>query len=197
MNVTPNGNANQNTMRSKTSLEPLRPHSQDSVDELPLPPTPTVHQEYRYEAIPADTRRTSRTSTSSTISPKRSQSQPPKSLPPMSNGNGHAHMGNGNGHLGNGHAHMGNGHMTNGHVGNGGHAQLGITPPMIDRHSKPSRMSRGDGYHTYNAHRSIPTDGSLDRRTHMRDMKMVRKKKNFLTKIWVFCSNFFYFSDGL
>ena len=188
MNVTPNGNANQNTMRSKTSLEPLRPHSQDSVDELPLPPTPTVHQEYRYEAIPAaDTRRTSRTSTSSTISPKRSQSQPPKSLPPMSNGNGHAHMGNGNGHLGNGHAHMGNGHMTNGHVGNGGHAQLGITPPMIDRHSKPSRMSRGDGYHTYNAHRSIPTDGSLDRRTHMRDMKMVRKKVFDQKKLGILC----------
>ena len=171
MNVTPNAKVD-HQRRSKLSLEQFQ--NQDSVDELPLPPTPTVHQEYRYEAI-SDIRRTPRTSTSSTISPKRSQSQPPKSLPVM-NGNGNI----GNGNIGN----VGNGNISN--VSNG---HLGITPPMIDRHSKPSRISR-DGYHTYNSHRSPQaTDGSLDRRTHMRDMKMVRIKFKFIYHILDFMEN--------
>ena len=156
--------------------------SVDSVDNLPLPPTPTVNQEYKYEAISdivsrntnntTKTTRTPRTSTSSsTISnnnpiAKRSQSQPPKSLPPMmSNGNTSI---NGNGGI------HGNGGI------NGAINGVGITsPPNIDRHSKPSRISRDGGFHTYNAHRNHQhyhnhaVDGSLDRRTHVRDMKMV------------------------
>ena len=174
---------NQHQQNHQTRIPRPNLPSVDSVDNLPLPPTPTVNQEYKYEAISdivsrntnnaTKTTRTPRTSTSSsTISnnnpiAKRSQSQPPKSLPPMmSNGNNTSVNGNGGIH--------GNGGI------NGAINGVGITsPPNIDRHSKPSRISRDGGFHTYNAHRNHQhyhnhaVDGSLDRRTHVRDMKMV------------------------
>ena len=136
------------------------PLQNDSVDELPLPPTPlnSVENPYRYDVIPERKSRTSTTSVSSSSSAKRSQSQPPNSLPPTLNGSAQKHNNS-------------------------------ITPtqpaPTIERHKKPSRLS-SNGYHTYNSHRSNSqlqyqnNDNSLDRRTHMRDMKMVRKIMNYL-----------------
>lgn len=144
-----------NRQASYTTL-PL--HSQtDSVDELPLPPTPlnAVENPYRYESIPepssvSSSRRKSRTSATSISSSasKRSQSQPPKSLPPM----------------------MPNGSPPSPPV---------QPPPSVERHKKPSRLPRDGGYHTYSSRRHhngnaglAEAQGSLDRRTHLRDLRM-------------------------
>ena len=59
--------------------------------------------------------------------------------------------------------------------------------PTIERHKKPSRVP-SNGYHTYNSHRSssqlqYPNESTLDKRNHMRDMKMV--------SIWLKISNSF------
>ena len=89
----------------------------------------------------------------------------------------------------------GNGGILHGNGGiNGAINGVGITsPPNIDRHSKPSRISRDGGFHTYNAHRNHQhyhnhaVDGSLDRRTHVRDMKMV----NTLMYILDYLKNYF------
>jgi hypothetical protein len=134
----------------------------ESVDDLPLPPTPTTtnhpqENHYRYESIPNQDRnaRTSSASMSSSSSAtKRSQSQPPKSLTSLLNGN-HASSPS---------------HLTNG-------TGTVIPAPQIDRHKKPgsARIVR-DGYHTYSVHRSPAQvngdNSSLDRRGHIRDMKM-------------------------
>lgn len=141
------------TTRSSTrpSYTTLPLHSQtDSVDELPLPPTPlnAIENPYRYESIPepAASRRRSRTSASS-ISSKRSQSQPPKSLPP---------------------AMMPKQSPPSPPV---------QAPPSIERNKKPNRLPRESGYHTYSARRqhstaNVDPQGSLDRRAHLRDLRM-------------------------
>ena len=130
---------------------------------------------YRYEAIPERKSRTSTTSMSSSSSAaKRSQSQPPKSLPPILNGT--SGLANGNGSNG-----LVNGNGSNGLTtvnGNGSDSMVIQQPaPTIERHKKPSRVP-SNGYHTYNSHRSssqlqYPNESSLDKRNHMRDMKMV------------------------
>ena len=137
------------------------PLQNDSVDELPLPPTPlnSVENPYRYDVIPERKSRTSTTSVSSSSSAKRSQSQPPNSLPPNLNGS------------------VNQQHNNSGSSITSPNSQQ--PAPTIERHKKPSRLS-SNGYHTYNSHRSNSQlqyqngDNSLDRRTHMRDMKMVR-----------------------
>ena len=105
---------------------------------------------------------------------KRSQSQPPKSLPPTLNGT--SGLANGNGSNG-----LVNGNGSNGLTavnGNGSNSMVIQQPaPTIERHKKPSRVP-SNGYHTYNSHRSssqlqYPNESSLDKRNHMRDMKMV------------------------
>ena len=130
---------------------------------------------YRYEAIPERKSRTSTTSMSSSSSAaKRSQSQPPKSLPPTLNGT--SGLANGNGSNG-----LVNGNGSNGLTavnGNGSNSMVIQQPaPTIERHKKPSRVP-SNGYHTYNSHRSssqlqYPNESTLDKRNHMRDMKMV------------------------
>ena len=108
---------------------------------------------------------------------KRSQSQPPKSLPPTLNGT----SGTINGHGNNGLAGAINGNGSNGLTavnGNGSNSMVIQQPaPTIERHKKPSRVP-SNGYHTYNSHRSssqlqYPNESTLDKRNHMRDMKMV------------------------
>ena len=159
------------------------PLQNDSVDELPLPPTPlnNVENPYRYETLQnpgsreSRESRKSRTSTtsissSSSSAAKRSQSQPPHSLPPNLNGVGS----NPNGGI----SKQPQPHNSPA----GSSSQQGVTSsnpaPTIERHKKPSRLP-SNGYHTYNSHRSNSqsqyqnNDNSLDRRTHMRDMKMV------------------------
>ena len=110
---------------------------------------------------------------------KRSQSQPPKSLPPTLNGSSSAAIINGNGS--NGLAVAINGSGSNGLTavnGNGSNSMVIQQPaPTIERHKKPSRVP-SNGYHTYNSHRSssqlqYPNESTLDKRNHMRDMKMV------------------------
>merc|ERR1711971_433094 len=144
------------------------PLQSDSVDELPLPPSPlnNIENPYRYEAIPERKSRTSSTSMSSSSSAKRSQSQPPKSLPPTLNGSSSAVAINGSG--------------SNGLTpvnGNGSNSMVIQQPaPTIERHKKPSGVP-SNGYHTYNSHRSssqlqYPNESTLDKRNHMRDMKM-------------------------
>ena len=159
------------------------PLQNDSVDELPLPPTPlnNVENPYRYETLQNPGSRESRKSRTSTTSissssssaAKRSQSQPPHSLPPNLNGVGS----NPNGGTSQPH-----------HSPAGSSSQQAVTgsnpAPTIERHKKPSRLP-SNGYHTYNSHRSNSqlqyqnNDNSIDRRTHMRDMKMVSSKSIF------------------
>ena len=171
------------------------PLQNDSVDELPLPPTPLneVQNPFRYESVPTtpngiqnksnNSGRSERKSRTSGISSaaKRSQSQPPQSLPPSLNGiqnssilntsNGISNTSNGILNTSNGLPTSPNGHVLN--LSNSSGTYQGV--PTIDRHKKPSRGPR-DGYHTYNAHRSPSQnyhENSMDRRNHMRDMKMV------------------------
>lgn len=115
------------------------PNEEDTVDNLPLPPTPTVQHEqqaYRYESLPERTARTSSASISSSSSTTRRS------------------------------------HQINGGGDSSPKTPIVQTPPSIDRHSKPSRMPR-DGYHTYNANRRPSASDSIERRAHIRDMKMV------------------------
>ena len=101
------------------SLPPI-PKQQDSVDELPLPPTPknAMEHPYRYESLNDRQPRTSTTSISSSSSSKRSQSQPPHSL-------------------------------TAATIGQNGSASK-VLAPSIDREKKPTRIPKDSGFHTYN-----------------------------------------------
>ena len=105
------------------SLPPI-PKQQDSVDELPLPPTPknAMENPYRYESLNDQQNhrqpRTSTTSISSSSSSKRSQSQPPHSL-------------------------------TAATIGQNGSASK-VLAPSIDREKKPTRIPKDSGFHTYN-----------------------------------------------
>ena len=88
--------------------------------------------------------------------------------------NGTSGLANGNGSNG-----LCNGNGSNGLTAvNGSNSMVIQQPaPTIERHKKPSRVP-SNGYHTYNSHRSssqlqYPNESSLDKRNHMRDMKMV------------------------
>ena len=104
----------------------LPPVRKDSINDLPLPPTPKNAQEnpYRYETISTVERkpRTSTNSLSSSSSSKRSQSQPPHSLT--------------------------NGTLSPSGVPNG--TPQGTLGPSIDREKKPSRVPKDSGLHTFN-----------------------------------------------
>ena len=110
------------------SLPPI-PKQQDSVDELPLPPTPknAMENPYRYESLNDHQRqpRTSTTSISSSSSSKRSQSQPPHSLTAAAT-------------------------MQNGSASK-------ALAPSIDREKKPTRIPKDSGFHTYNHSRQKPS----------------------------------------
>ena len=112
------------------SLPPI-PKQQDSVDELPLPPTPknAMENPYRYESLNDQQNhrqpRTSTTSISSSSSSKRSQSQPPHSL-------------------------------TAATIGQNGSASKALAP-SIDREKKPTRIPKDSGFHTYNHSRQKPS----------------------------------------
>jgi len=115
------------------SLPPI-PKQQDSVDELPLPPTPknAMENPYRYESLNDRQPRTSTTSISSSSSSKRSQSQPPHSLTAATIGQNGAT------------------------IGQNGSASKALAP-SIDREKKPTRIPKDSGFHTYNHSRQKPS----------------------------------------